>query len=613
MPIKGGTTIQLIDPRTGEVVRRTEGETDRAYQITFSGDGRFLTAICDDGIVRVWESATGKTVHRFRGLSSSISRVELSHKGDLLALVGRADWAVHVWDLARGRELHDFPGHRGGILTVAFTADGKTIATTSQDDMASNTILDWADWSLRRWDAATGEERGVTRRNLGGEVRITAFSPDGRLLATVIHDGTLRLWNVATGEELRRWKVPVQESTYRSGTLTAKSWSLYIRNLTFTHDGQTVLATDGEKMYRWETATGKELPAWKLGSRDPLANCSVSPDDRTLLVKYQVSRRWRLTLMDLKSGRELRHLPDKGRGGACPVFSPDGRTLAVTGNEEVVLLETESGQERGHLACGSPVGPGLVFSPDGRLLASGWHADGRARLWDLPAGQLLRELAANAPHGSSLAFSPDGSRLASAGYENTVLVWDVSELRKGVGAAPPRLSHDELESLWLDLSGVDASRAYRAVWKLAAAPRQSVPFLKRCLTAPPTFDEKRLAKLIGDLDDDRFPVREKATQELEQLGRKAERALRQALARGPSAEARRRIENLLGRFGGKDAPALPSQELIALRVLEALERSESPEAREVIGELARGTPDSRLTREAAASLRRLAKRPAGKP
>jgi hypothetical protein len=77
--------------------------------------------------------------------------------------------------------------------------------------------------------------------------------------------------------------------------------------------------------------------------------------------------------------------------------------------------------------------------------------------------------------------------------------------------------------------------------------------------------------------------------------------------------AQPRIEHLLERFGGKDAPPLPSQELITLRVLEALERSESPEAREVIGELARGTPDSRLTREASASLRRLEKRSAGKP
>jgi hypothetical protein len=234
-------------------------------------------------------------------------------------------------------------------------------------------------------------------------------------------------------------------------------------------------------------------------------------------------------------------------------------------------------------------------------------------LWDLSSGQVVRELDANARYYlGNLAFSPDGSRLASAGYENTVLVWDVSDLRKGVGAAAPRLSPDELESLWLDLSGSDAGRAYRAIWKLAVGPRQGVPFLKRRLTGPPTSDEKRLAKLIGELDDDRFSVREKASQELEQLGPKAERALRQALARGPSAEARRRIEHLLERFGGKDAPPLPSRELIALRVLEALEHSESPEAREAIGELASGASDSRLTREAKASLRRLEKRSVSK-
>jgi WD40 repeat protein len=609
IPFKGGTGIRLLDPLTGEEVRRMEGKTSRAIQIAFSGDGRFLTASCDDGIVRVWESATGKTVHRFRGSSTGIHRVALSQKGDLLALVGRADWAVHVWDLSRERELHDFAGHRGGILTVAFSPDGKTLATTNRDSIRSGpTIREWDDWSLRLWDAATGEERGVTRRNSGGEVCITAFSPDGRILATVLHDGTLRLWDVAAGEELRRWKVPIMEGT----TL----W--HIRTLTFPLDGQTVLATDGEMIYRWETATGKELPALKLGSRSMLTTCAVAPDGRTLLVSHEVSRRWRLTLVDLTSGRELWHRAAGGMAD-CLIFSWDSRTLAFTGADGasgVFLLEVENGQERGRLVCDSPGGFSTAFAPGCRLLASGRHLDGRVRLWDMSVGRVVQELDASLYHryGSSLAFSPDGSRLASASsVDNTALVWDVLDIGKRGGAAAPRLSTDELESLWLDLAGVSASRAYRAVWKLAAAPRQSVPFLKSRLKAPPAFDEKHLTKLIGELDDDSFPIREKASRELEQLGAKAERALRQALARGPSTEARRRIEQLLEKFGGEDAPAPPSQELIALRVLETLERSESPESREAIGELAGGSPDSRLTREAAASLRRLEKRSAGKP
>jgi hypothetical protein len=248
-------------------------------------------------------------------------------------------------------------------------------------------------------------------------------------------------------------------------------------------------------------------------------------------------------------------------------------------------------------------------------MASGQYSDGRVRLWDLSSGQVVQELAASLylRDGSTLAFSPDGSRLASANSnDNTALVWDVSDLRERAGESP-RLSSDELDSLWLDLSGANAARAYRGIWKLAAAPQQSVPFLKGRLKAPPSLDEKKLAKLINDLDDDSFQVREKATQQLEHLGPKAERALRQALAGKPSQEARRRIELLLEKRGGKEAPAPPSAELIDLRVLEALERSESPEAREVIGELARGSPDSRLAREAAASLRRLAKRPTAKP
>jgi hypothetical protein len=137
-----------------------------------------------------------------------------------------------------------------------------------------------------------------------------------------------------------------------------------------------------------------------------------------------------------------------------------------------------------------------------------------------------------------------------------------------------------------------------------------VPFLRERLRPAAGVEAKRLGQLIADLDSEQFTARERAAAELERLGERAAPALRQALARQPSAEMRRRAEGLLDRLqGGVTEPGL----LRALRAVEALEHAATPEARSVLQELARGEPEARQTREAKAALQRLTKRSAAGP
>src|SRR5262249_43685453 len=110
-------------------------------------------------------------------------------------------------------------------------------------------------------------------------------------------------------------------------------------------------------------------------------------------------------------------------------------------------------------------------------------------------------------------------------------------------------------------------------------------------------DRKRLAGLLADLDSDDFDTRHKAYQELEKLGPTAEPTLRAALAGRPSLEVWRRIQSLLRRLEG--------DQLRAARAVEGLEWVNTPEARRLLGTLARGAAGARLTAEATAALRRL--------
>ena len=141
------------------------------------------------------------------------------------------------------------------------------------------------------------------------------------------------------------------------------------------------------------------------------------------------------------------------------------------------------------------------------------------------------------------------------------------------------------------------------------APR-AVPFLAQRLRPVPRVEEERLTRLIADLDSPRFGVRSRAAKELEQLGELAEPGLRKALASKPTPETRRQLTMLLDQVGSRP---LSSEQLHVLRGVEVLEQTGTSGARQVLKVLTTGAPEARLTREAKASLERLAGRDTPKP
>jgi hypothetical protein len=168
------------------------------------------------------------------------------------------------------------------------------------------------------------------------------------------------------------------------------------------------------------------------------------------------------------------------------------------------------------------------------------------------------------------------------------------------------MSSKEIETAWMDLASDDAARAFQAIGRLIASPKEGVSLLQKYLRPTATVDEKRLSGLIADLDSNTFSVRETAMKELEKLGEVAAPMCRKALEGKPSAEMRRRLEALLEKQT-RDRQDPPSDHLRILRAIEALEYMATPEAKQVLESLAQGAPEARLTREAQASLQRLAK------
>ena len=126
-----------------------------------------------------------------------LNDVAFSPNGKLLATADYADGTVRLWNMSTGRPatvaLRADTGLAAGVSEVAFSPDGRLLATADYDG------------SVRLWNAATGQLiRSLPADVIGGEsTHGVAFSPDGRLLAAASLNGTVRLWNLATGQPVR--------------------------------------------------------------------------------------------------------------------------------------------------------------------------------------------------------------------------------------------------------------------------------------------------------------------------------------------------------------------------------------------------------------------------
>ncbi len=442
------------------------------------------------------------------------------------------------------------------VLACAFAPDGKMIATAGLDE------------TIHLWDRSTGEEkrRFAEKPN---SVHALAFAPDGRTLAAARGDGVISLWNVADGKRIREFRGHTEP----------------LRTVAFSPDGKR-LASGGvdETVRLWDTASGEEV------LRLALPNCWIdaiafSPDGRTLATAnpYEAIRLW-----DLKTGRDLRRLGQAKDGYLCLAFSPDGRTVATAGKATPVrLLEVETGEVRarmeGHFDCVTS----MAFLPDGRTVVSA-SADRTVRAWDLPSAKEVHRWEGHRDAVLSLALARDGTALVSAGKEGMSLVWDLRE-RASVRLSTKERGNTEIDGFWEDLGGNDPISAYRAVWRLAESPEETVRFVTKALGPPIKLAPRKVAALVEALDDDEFDVRDRASKDLAQLGREAEPLLRATLERDVSPEVLRRVEALLGKLRLGEGLG---RRLRWLRALEVLEQIGTPEARRVVESLAEGTNEA---------------------
>jgi hypothetical protein len=270
----------------------------------------------------------------------------------------------------------------------------------------------------------------------------------------------------------------------------------------------------------------------------------------------------------------------------------------------VRLWDARTGRALAHHSGHREAIGALALSPDGKLVASGagniGTRDNSVHVWEAATGRLIRSFEGHHSCVCGVAFSPDGLTVASGAGDSTILLWDITGRHPDGHWHARALTPSDLDACWSDLMSEDAAKAYDAVWHLIAAPEQAVPFLQKHLPPAPRPDEKRVQRLLADLNSDEFAVRQRATDELAALGETIAPALRQALAGKPELEVRRRAQQLLDQTSDWNAERLRDH-----RAIQALEHIGTEPARALLEALAGGAPAARRTEEAKAALRRL--------
>ncbi|MBF0266068.1 MAG: caspase family protein [Gammaproteobacteria bacterium] len=289
-------------------------------------------------------------------------------------------------------------GHTDTIFASKFSSDGRLAFSLALDQ------------TLRVWEVATGREIKRYRVN-SDQVKDLAISPNGYWIATGGKDKTMKLWDSATGKKIQIFTGHKRQ----------------VNALTFSHNGEHLISAGNDKIIKvWDTKTAKLIKQYR-GHKKNIQAIAVSSDgkwlassgdDKTILI-------WQIK--DNHSNNKIvKKLKKHKRAIKTTTFSSDGKYMVSAGEDKQIFLwELASGQViktfKGHTKTINAVD----FSADGQEIISA-SDDNTLRLWSIKSGKNTKVYKGHKNKVISAAFSPNGRFILSGSQDKTMRLWGKS-------------------------------------------------------------------------------------------------------------------------------------------------------------------------------------------
>jgi eukaryotic-like serine/threonine-protein kinase len=304
--------------------------------------------------------------------------------------------------------LRDCLEHQAPVRIVAWGPTGRTVATASDDG------------NVRLWDAGSNMAAASPRTlKHAGRVHALAFTRDAKTLVTGCDDQTARLWNTGSG-------LPRGEPMQHRGPVVS---------VAFSPDDRTLVTASGDGLVRlWDTATGRARGnPFEHGK--PLRSALVAPDGKSIA---SVDLLGGIVVWDTETGKKRFEQSDAARGVDVLAFSPDSTKLACGGRlGQLFVLAAADGNEIARASKGAQGEQvlALKWSHDGSKIATGGY-DTTCSIWRATDLVALSPKLEHRGHVWAVAFSPDDSLLAAAADDNTVQLWNTLSFERAGDALP---------------------------------------------------------------------------------------------------------------------------------------------------------------------------------